>query len=241
MAVNQLIERRESERRFFLAVAVLFPLIVLAGFARTYYLKGLFASSPVFSNLVHLHGVLMTTWIVLFVTQVWLISARRVKTHQQLGIAGAALGVLMIPVGLFTAIAAGKYGSPSTPPDIPPLVFMVVPFFDMLMFVTFFGAALYYRRRPADHKRLILLTVLNFLPPAIGRMPIAALAALGPLAFFGIPDVLALSLVGIDRWKNGRLNKVFLWGAILLTLSHPLRLLIGGTPLWMRFATWLTA
>lgn len=241
MAVNQLIERRQSEHRFFLGVAILFPLIVLAGFARTYYLKGLFAASPVFSNLVHLHGVLMTTWIVLFVIQVWLISARRVKTHQQLGMAGVALGLLMIPVGLATAIAAAKYGSRSTPANIPPLVFMVVPFFDMLMFITFFGAALYYRRRPADHKRLILLTVLNFFPPAIGRMPVAAIAALGPLAFFGIPDVLALSLVGIDRWKNGRLNRVFLYGAILLTLSHPVRLLIGGTALWMRFATWLTA
>jgi hypothetical protein len=240
VAVNQLVERRESEHKFFFLVAVLFPLLLLAGFGRTYYLKGFFATPPV-SALVHLHGVLMTIWVLLFMTQVWLISARRIKTHQQLGIAGAVLGFVMIPVGLFTAVAAAKFGSPSFPPDIPPRVFMVVPFFDMIMFIIFFGGALYYRTRAADHKRLILLTVMNFLPPAIGRLPIAALVALGPVAFFGIPDLLSFTLVGIDRWRSGKVNKTFLYGAILLTLSHPLRLMLGFSPLWLRFATWLTA
>jgi hypothetical protein len=240
VAVSQLVERRASEHKFFFAVAVLFPLLVLAGFGRTYYLKPFFATAPV-SALVHLHGALMAAWVALFMTQVWLISARRIKTHQQLGVAGAVLGLLMIPVGLFTAVAAGKYGSPSFPPDIPRLVFMVVPFFDMIMFVILFGAALYYRKRAADHKRLILLTVLNFLPPALGRLPIAALVALGPIAFFGIPDVLAFTLVGIDRWRNGKVNRIFLYGAILLTLSHPLRLMLGFSTVWLRFATWLTA
>ncbi len=240
MAVNRLLERRQVEHRFFFLVAILFPLVILAGFARTYYLKEFFASPPV-SMLVHLHGLLMTAWIGLFVTQVWLISARRIQTHQQLGIAGGVLGFLMVPIGLVTAVAAAKYGSPSFPPAIPPRVFLVVPFFDMVMFTLFFGGALYYRKRAADHKRLILLTVMNFLPPAVARLPIAALVAFGPLAFFGIPDLVTLSLVGIDRWKNGRVNKMFLYGAILLTLSHPLRLMLGGTALWMRFATWLTA
>src|SRR6478736_2568922 len=77
VAVSQLVERRESEHKFFFAVAVLFPLLVLAGFGRTYYLKGWFATPPV-SALVHLHGALMTLWVVLFMTQVWLISARRI-------------------------------------------------------------------------------------------------------------------------------------------------------------------
>lgn len=241
MAVTAIIERRQSERRFFFLVAVLFPLIVLAGFGRTYYLKGLFDSPPVASTLVHLHGLLMTAWIVLFITQVWLISSRRVKLHQQLGIGGALLGVLMIPVGLVTAVAAAKYGSASTPPGIPPLVFMVVPFADMLMFAICFGGALYYRRRPAEHKRLILLTILNFLPPAIGRLPVGFIAAAGPLAFFGIPDLLAIILLIVDTRKNGKLNRVFLAGTVLLIASHPLRIMLGGTALWLRFATWLTA
>jgi hypothetical protein len=241
MDVNGILNRRESERRFFLSVAVLFPLVILAGFARTYYLKGFFASPPLPSMLVHLHGLLMTTWIGLFMTQVWLISSRRVKTHRQLGIFGAVLGALIIPVGFFTAVAAARYGSASFPPSIPPLVFLVVPFFDLLMFTIFFGGAIYYRKRAANHKRLILLTILNFLPPAIGRLPVAFLAAAGPLAFFGIPALLAITFVVVDTRRNGKLNKVFLAGAILLIASFPLRLMLGFSPLWLRFATWLTA
>lgn len=189
--------------------------------------------------LVHLHGLLMTGWIVLFATQVWLISSRRVKTHQQLGIAGAVLGALIVPVGFLTAVAAAKYGSSSAPQNIPPLVFLVIPSVDLLLFTTFFGAAIYYRKHAANHKRLILLTILNFLPPAIARLPVAFIAAAGPLAFFGIPALLAIILVIVDTWKNGRLNRVFLAGAVLLIASFPLRFILGGTELWMRFATWL--
>ncbi len=170
----------------------------------------------------------------------WLISSRRVKIHQQLGIAGAVLGALIIPVGLLTAIAAGKHGSASTPPAMPPLQFMVVPLADILMFAIFFGAALYYRKRAAEHKRLILLTILNFLPPAIARLPIAVVATAGPLAFFGIPDLLAIVCLALDTWKNGKVNAVFLTGTVLLIASQPLRIILSGTVTWLRFSAWLT-
>ena len=139
MPVKALIGQRESERRFSRLVAVLFPLLALAGFARTYYPKAFFHTPPLPSALgTPARALLMTARIVLFVTQVWLISSRRVKTHQRLGVAGVVLGALIIAVGLATAIAAGKYGSPSTPPSIPPLVLMVVPFGDLLMFAILF-------------------------------------------------------------------------------------------------------
>jgi hypothetical protein len=238
--VNTTLGARDTERRFFLVVAVLFPLLVLAGFGRTYYVKGLFASPPLPSALVHVHGLLMTAWIALFMTQVWLISSRRVSTHRRLGLVGAGLGALLIPVGLLTAQAAAKHGSPSFPPNIPRLVFFVIPVFDMVVFAILFGAAIYYRKRPATHKRLILLTVLTFLPPAIARLPLPWLIAAGPLAFFGIPVLLAIVLVAVDTWKNRTLNRAFLYGAVLLIASYPLRLMLGGTELWLRFATWLT-
>jgi hypothetical protein len=240
MAVYDLAVRRQFERRFFLLVAVLFPLVILAGFGRTYYLKGLFSSPPVPSTLVHVHAFLMTAWVALFMTQVWLISSRRVTIHRQLGIVGAVLGALLIPVGVLTAIAAAKHGSASAPPTIPPLQFMVVPLADILMFAIFFGGALYYRKRAAEHKRLILLTILNFLPPAIARLSIAIVATASPLAFFGIPDLLAIVCLAFDTWKNGKVNAVFLTGIVLFIASQPLRIMLSGTVTWLRFATWLT-
>ena len=49
MAVNPS-ARRLSERRFFALAAAVFPLLILLGFGRTFYLKGFFQSPPVRRN-----------------------------------------------------------------------------------------------------------------------------------------------------------------------------------------------
>ncbi len=240
MAMNEPFDWRRSDRRLFAATAIIFPVIVLIGFGRTYYLKFAFGAPPLSSMLVHLHGLIMTSWVVFFIAQVWLIRTKRAKVHMNLGILGIALAILIVLVGFFTAAASAKYGSPSTPPGIPPLSFMVVPIFDLLIFVILFGTAIYYRMIPANHKRLMLLTVLNFLPPAVGRIPINALQSMGPLFFFGVPTVLVIGLLVYDTWRNHKLNRVFLLGAILLIASYPVRIMLSSTDAWMSFATWVT-
>ena len=235
------LERRQFDRRLFMTTAIAFPLIVLAGFARTYYLKGFFGAPPLASWVVHAHGLLMTAWVALFVAQVWFISSRRVRLHQRLGYGGIALAVVIIGVGLFTAMRAAKFGSNSTPPGISPLAFMIVPVFDLLMFAILFGGAVYYRKKPAEHKRLMLLTAVNFLPPAIARIPIASLRALGPIWFFGLPTLLVLLCLGLDSWRNREVNRIFVAGALLLIASYVVRLAVMGTSTWMHVAAWLTS
>jgi len=232
---------RTFDRRFFTVTAIAFTLIILAGFARTYYLKPYFGGPPLSSAFVHIHGLLMTVWVALFATQVWLISSRRVRIHQRLGYAGVGIAALIVAAGLITALRAGKYGAPSFPPNIPTLAFMVVPLFDLLMFSILFGGAVYYRKKPAAHKSLMLLTAINFVPPALARIPIAPLLNLGPLWFFGFPTVVILMCVAIDRRRRGRINPVFLAGSVLLIASYPIRLILMGTAAWMQFALWLTS
>lgn len=240
-AVREAVDRRLFDRRLFKAAAIVFPLVVVAGFARTYYLRGLFDGPPLPSLIVHLHGLTMTAWVALFITQVSLISAKRVRVHQRLGYMGIGLGALLLPIGFVTAARAAKYGSASTPPGVDQLGFMIVPLFDLIMFTIFFGAAIYYRKRPAQHKMLMLLTAINFLPPAIARIPIAPLRALGPLWFFGLPTVLVLACIGVDRWRFGRFNLVFVAGALLLIVSYVTRLSLMNNPGWLRAAGWLTS
>jgi hypothetical protein len=238
--LNETHDRRVFDRRLFMAAAIAFPLIVLAGFARTYYAKSLFGAPPLPSSLVHLHGLLMTVWVVLFVTQVRFISSKQIRLHQRLGYAGIGLAAVIIATGLPTALRAAKYGSASTPPGIPPLAFLAVPLFDLLMFALLFGGAIYYRRTPAAHKSLMLLTALNFLPPALARIPIAPLQAVGPLWFFGLPTAIALLCLALDARRRGHVNKVFLAGTLLLMGSYVARLMLMTTGAWMHFATWLT-
>jgi hypothetical protein len=237
MAVVRPIDRRERARRLYLWAAVFVPVVVLVGFARTYYLKGLFDAPALPGVLVHLHGLVMTAWIALFAAQVWLVSSRRTKLHRQLGAVGAVLAVLVILAGVTTAIAAAARGS--APPDVPPLVFLVVPLGDMVVFAILVGAALYYRRRLEIHKRLMLLAVLNMLTPAIARIPLTFIETGGPLVYFGLTDLCVLACVAVDTVTHRRLHPAFLWGALVIVASQPLRLMLGGTAAWMQFATWL--
>jgi hypothetical protein len=234
MAINPSLQRRD--RRLYFWAALFIPLIVLAGFARTYYLKGLFGAPALPGLLVHLHGFVMTSWVILFVAQVWLVAARRTRLHQRLGILGAVLAALVLCVGVLTAISAAARGSSPGPP---PLQFLVIPLGDMLVFAVLVGTALYYRRRLNVHKRLMLLAAVNLLTPAIARIPLQFIETGGPLAFFGLTDLCIIACVVFDTIKHRRLHPAFLWGTLFIIASQPLRIMLAGTQIWMRFASWL--
>jgi hypothetical protein len=237
MAMNPSIQTTGKDRRLYIWFVVFIPLIVLIGFARSYYLKGFFGTPALPSLLVQLHGLVMTSWVVLFVTQVSLVATGRTKTHQRFGVFGAILAALIVLVGVLTAIAGAARGATPGPPA---LQFLVVPLVDMLVFATLVGTALYLRRRRLDiHKRLMLLAAVNLLAPAIARIPLHFIETGGALAFFGLTDVCLLACVAFDTVKNRRLHPVFLWGTLLIIASQPLRLMLAGTDVWMRFATTL--
>jgi len=234
MALTQNLQRPIRDHRLYIWVAVLIPLIVFAGFARTYYLKGWFDGPPLPSLLVHVHGLVMTAWVLLFVTQVGLVARRRTRIHQRLGLVGGGLAALVVIVGILTAIFAAARGSSPGPP---PLVFLVIPLGDMLVFAILIGLALYYRRRLEVHKRLMLLASLSLLVAAIARIPFRFIEANGPLAFFGLTNLCILAFVAGDTLRQRRLHPVFIWGTLFIIASQPLRMLLATTDAWTRFAS----
>ena len=233
MAATSRVPTRVNDRRLYILAAILFPLIVLAGFARTYYLKPFFHTPDLPGRIVHLHGIIMTAWVLLFITQVSLVAKRRTKLHQRLGYIGGALSALVVIVGILTALyAAARGGSPGPPA----LQFLVIPLGDMFIFSVLIGLALYFRRNLPVHKRLMLLAAINLLPPAIARIPLSFITNGGPLAFFVLTDVCLLAAVAFDTFKHRRLHPVFLWGTIFLIALQPLRIFLAGTDVWVRFA-----
>jgi hypothetical protein len=233
------ISTRQRERLFYIGMAAAVVLTVFAGFARTYYLRPLFADSPL-PALLHLHGIVFTAWVALFVTQTALVATNRVRVHRRLGVAGGVLAALMLVVGAATALIRAKAGA-APPGGPPPLVFLVVPLGDLLVFGTLVGVGLHYRRRPDVHKRLMLLAMIAILPAAIARLPFAFIQQAGPLAFFGLADLLILVCLAYDVVARGRPHRATVLGGLFLAASHPIRLMIGGTAAWLAFADWLTS
>ena len=210
--------------------------LVLLGFAKTYYLKLAFGT-PALPPLLHLHGLIMTLWFGLFLVQTRLVAARRLDLHRQLGMLGAFLAAAVLVVGTVTAITAARAGRSPGPP---PLIFLVVPLGDMVVFGTMVGAGLGLRARGDYHKRLMLLSCVGILAAAIARIPLDAIAKAGPLAYFGLTDLAVIGCAAYDRIRTDRLHPAFLWGGLFIILSHWLRLALAGTGLWMTFATWVT-
>jgi hypothetical protein len=223
------------ERRFFLTAAVLFPLITIIGFAPTYYLKPAFDRPPIASAVVHFHAAVMTLWMMLYVGQTLLISARKVRLHMKLGWVSVGLAAVIIPTGFYTAYEAMLRGG--TMPGFTPGEFLIIPVVDMIVFPILFAAAIYYRKQPANHKRLMLVTAINFLPPSLARMPFAL--QYGALWYAGVPILLGLIALGIDTWKNRRFNLAFVAGLALMIVSGPARMAFAKTDTWHSFTDWL--
>jgi hypothetical protein len=231
------ITRRRRERLFYLGMSAALVITVFAGFAPTYYLRPYFTTAPLMP-LLHLHGLVFTAWLVLFVTQTTLVARHRTDIHRRLGIAGGVIATLMVIVGVTTALIRAKQGA--TPlPAISPLSFLVVPLGDMFVFGILVGAGFYFRRRPDVHKRLMMLATISIMAAAIARLPFAIMQA-GPPAFFGLTDVFVVACILYDLITLKRVHRATALASLLIVASQPLRLMLGGTNAWLSFAGWLT-
>jgi len=229
---------QRHERWFFGGMAVALTATVIAGFAPTYYLTELTERPFALTPLLHIHGAVFTAWMLMLVVQTTLISVEARRVHMRLGVFGAILAALMTIIGPIVAVQRTATGQIA---DLgaPPLVFLAVPVVGMVVFGVLVAAALYYRKRnPAAHKRLMLLATLELVTAGVSRLPVVA--EWGPLGFFATTDVFVLAIVAFDIVMLRRPHAATIWGGAFFIASQPARLAIGGSPLWLSFAGWLT-
>lgn len=230
------------DRMFYSGMALAMALTVFIGFAPTYYLRFFFGRATVtgatsLSPLAHLHGALFTTWVLLFIVQTCLVATHRVRLHKRLGVATALLAASMIIIGAVTAIKSAARGA--APPGVDPLAFLAIPLGDMVMFTIFVAAALYWRRNKEAHKRLMLLAYISIIAAAVARLP--GVLPLGPLGFYGIAFIFLVAGIIYDFFSRRRIHPAYVWGAALLVISVPVRLMVSGTETWRGIAEFLVS
>lgn len=225
---------RWPQRVFFTSMPIAMAVAVFVGFAPTYYLKTAYGT-PALTPLYHFHGLLFSLWMALIVSQPALVAARRVNLHRRLGAIGGVLAAVMVLTALAVAVDLGRRGA--GPPGVPPLSFLAVPLATVIVFPVLIGAALAWRRQPETHKRLMLIGTLELVPAGIARWP--GLAAVGPLAYFGVTDLFLVAMLLFDLATRGRPHPATIWGGLFLVASQVLRIVISGTGPWLAFAGWL--
>ena len=230
--------RLSDERRFFLGMAIAMVVVTFVGFAPSYYLSGVFGGRPL-SLLAHVHGVVFTAWMLLYLVQTGLVSAGRTDLHRVVGPVTVILGVVMVPLGVATAIITKQVAvAAHLPPPGPPIVF---PLGAILTFAVLVGWAVATRKRAAWHKRLMLLGTLALLTTPLARVTrFTHLPVMPPIGGMVLTDILLLVLVMYDLRTLGRLHEATKWGGAFFLVTQLARVVLNLTPAWQAFAKSLT-
>ena len=205
------------DRWIFVAMAAWFIVIVLTGFIPDAIMKvGMVETGqrPPFPIVMHVHAVLMGSFLLLVLAQTWLMATGRRAFHMQLGIAGMVLAAALVVAGF--VLAPTMYhqtwnGAQFGPPAVRPALTAALPFIENilllqitagLMFALFITIALLARDRdPGLHKRMVFLAITVPLGAAIDRM-------------HWLPTTMPANPVGQDFYLLLAVAPMFLWDVI---------------------------
>ena len=188
--------RTRSDDIFFPGLALLILGIVLTGFGRSYFLAGMIrANLP--NRLVHVHGAVFVSWILLLVVQPWLVAARKVTWHRRLGLLSLILLPAMSVLGVLTLFGLIRRAQPDEGPEM--LLVGDLEILTLFVFLTCWG--LLARRDAASHKRLMILGTIAIMGPAIDRWDFGIPATLGII--FALP----LIVLAYDLWVLKRVHR----------------------------------
>jgi hypothetical protein len=225
------------ENLFFSGMAVLILGTVFLGFARSYYLAGVF-KAPLPNLIVHIHGAVFSSWILLLMAQTSLVAVGRVDLHRRLGLLGFALACLVLILGLLAATDSLGRHFAAGEPGVEVKALYAIPIADMLAFSTLIYFAFRERFNPAAHKRRILIATITLLDAAFVRWPV-------PAAWWDLRVAqmccypLLLLLIGYDLWSTGKVQRATLWASVFLIVLQQVRNPIERTVPWQSFATWM--
>ena len=179
-----------------LALCTSIVVVMALGFQYTIG-DALVRAAPKPPALLYWHALVAGTWMPFVALQSALIVGGRPRWHSRLGLWGMVHGALVPLSGLGSAVVMARWhlaqGDPGAAASFP------IPVNDALGFSICFGLALAWRRNPALHRRLMLMSACVLSAPGWGRMP-----ALDHAEWFYLGvDALVLAALAYDRIVSG--------------------------------------
>lgn len=217
-----------TDRRFFLIMSLIVALVIMSGFGPSYVSS---LPPPGLPYWVHLHGAVMSAWVLLFVVQSWLAGRRAFSLHRRLGWLSIGLVVVMVPLGFVTNAMAVHRGA--TPPFFTPAMMMAADGLDLCLFVGLYTSAILLRRNGAWHKRLMLCATVLLTWPALGRLQPLHELGLSMIVPASVALLILLALIGplFDLATRRRVHPAYLWGVGLIIVVQPLHGWLAVSPL----------
>lgn len=216
-------------RSFFPAMALVVVAVVAYGFSFTIRDNLLHPPYPR-PAILYVHAVLFSAWVLLFMAQAALVVSRRVGAHRRLGRWGLALGALIPPLGIATAIAMTRLRVAHG--ELDAAASFAIPFFDMVAFSATFGLGAAWRQRPEFHRRLMWMATAALTAAAFGRMPVLDHAEW----FYAGVDALIVIGALRDRVVLGRVHSVYRYGLPAMIAGQLLTAYVRWSPWWLATA-----
>jgi hypothetical protein len=215
------------DKYFYLAMALLMIVIVVWGFGHTVN-DVLFHPAVPRPRILWLHAAVFSFWLLLFLMQSALVRSHNVRLHRTLGWFVAGVGVLMVPLGVVTALALGHF-------DLTVLhepgsdYFEFISFGDMAIFSVWLALGIYWRRKPALHRPIFFIATCGLIGAGFGRVPFLAVHN---LMYLCIDAVISLGILR-DLIVDRRVHRFYLIALPPLALAqYGIVYMITTPPLW---------
>jgi hypothetical protein len=218
-------------------MALLILASVLVGFARTYFLAGVFRA-PLPNLLIQIHGAVFSSWIVLLIAQTAFVSIHRVDIHRKLGLFGFGLACAMVVLGELAANDMLARGASPPGSGLDSRTFYAIPFFGILTFGVLLYFAFKERANRFAHKRLILIGTIAIMDAPTGRPPFTIITG-HPHMESVFVYLFLLLLISYDLWSMRRVHQATTWASLFVVIAQAVRIPIGSTGAWLAFAGWV--
>jgi len=191
------------------------------------------------------HGVAMTSWILLFCVQPLLIANAKYKIHMRLGKIAAVLAACIVFLGIRVALGAAKVNPPDdTVWDLGPKQFLAIPLTAIALFAGYVTVGLLNRRRPEIHKPMMFFATLTAVNAATDRIDFIYLSFYGTAPGNLLGTFLAATMIGLAllllKWVLTRtFDRAFAVGLAVLAIAGAISMKFATTPVWDRFAGFL--
>jgi hypothetical protein len=200
---------------FYFFMSLLIAAVVVCGFGPTIDQRFLHPNHPK-PLLLSIHAAVFAAWVVFYIVQSALVRSGNVGIHRRLGWLGVAIGVAIPIIGTITAVTMRRFDL--LDPDLArraPLLRTAL--LDLTSFTIPFALAIYWRRKPELHRRLMLIASCALTAAAFVRFPAAFHA--WPWFYVGV-DFLILLGVFRDLIVSRRVHSVYLSALPALILAQ---------------------
>ena len=162
--------------------------MAFAGFWKSYFSK--FPTFEGITTPMQFHGIMCLLWLGILIAQPILIRQNKLDWHRKVG----KLSYIVVPFLILSMVILIRLSFIRNTAPVPGQFDVnLIGIADIAFFLFSYGMAIYYRKKTPYHARYMVLSVLPFINPSLGRLELP-----GPI----LALIIMVALLVYERFNN---------------------------------------